>query len=277
MRIIHPTAIIDPTAKLDLTVKVGAYSIIGPNVSIGADCEIDTHVHIKKNTKIGARNNFLHASLIGEPDTEDIPKDQNAEVVIGEDNTFRDFCRIRAGATGKGQNEGATKIGNHNYFMGGTSVGSSCTIGSHNLIIQNCILGKNVHIQDYTYIAGLAYIHHNCRVGSCVIVSGGSAVKKDIPPFALAHGPIARIIGLNSRGLKRAGITPPVRKTIKQAFHIFFPRKDQANQNESRSFAEKIALVRNEILEELSPDSDTYQRIYYLINFIEQSKQGVMT
>ena len=240
-------------------------------MSIGVDCEIDTHVHIKKNTKIGARNRFFHASLIGEAFIGDIPKDHNAEVIIGEDNIFRDFCRIRAGTR-----SGGTRIGNHNYFLGGTSVGSDCKVGNHNLIIQNSILGKNVHIEDYTYISGLSYIHHNCRVGSCVIISGGSSAEKDIPPFALAHGIFARVIGLNSLGLKRAGISPSSRKMIKKAFHIFFPQKNQEDQKKNSSLAEKIVLARSEILEGLPPDSDTYQSISYLVQFIEQSKQGII-
>ncbi len=36
MSLIHATALVDPKAELDSSVQVGPYTIIGPNVRIGA-------------------------------------------------------------------------------------------------------------------------------------------------------------------------------------------------------------------------------------------------
>ena len=41
---IHKTSIIDPKAKISDGVKIGPYSVIGPNVEIGKDTEIQSHV-----------------------------------------------------------------------------------------------------------------------------------------------------------------------------------------------------------------------------------------
>ena len=43
---IHKTAIVDPKALLENNVKIGPYSIIGPDVKIGENTEIQSHVNI---------------------------------------------------------------------------------------------------------------------------------------------------------------------------------------------------------------------------------------
>ena len=51
---IHPQAIIDPSAKLAEGVEVGPWSYIGPDVEIGANTRIESHVVVKGPTKIGS-------------------------------------------------------------------------------------------------------------------------------------------------------------------------------------------------------------------------------
>ena len=41
---IHPTAIVDPGADIGGGTIVGAYCVIGPDVSIGANCWLQHHV-----------------------------------------------------------------------------------------------------------------------------------------------------------------------------------------------------------------------------------------
>ena len=43
---IHPTAIVDSSASIHESVEIGPYSVIGPEVSIAADCELKSHVII---------------------------------------------------------------------------------------------------------------------------------------------------------------------------------------------------------------------------------------
>ncbi len=52
---IHPTAIVDPAARIADGVEIGAYSVIGPNVEIGAG----TRVHSRKASPCHPR---LHSS-----------------------------------------------------------------------------------------------------------------------------------------------------------------------------------------------------------------------
>ena len=43
---IHNTAIIDPKAKISSDVSIGAFTVIGPNVEIGENTIIQSHVSL---------------------------------------------------------------------------------------------------------------------------------------------------------------------------------------------------------------------------------------
>jgi len=43
---IHATAIIDPAAKLPASCQVGPYCVIGPDVELGENCRLLSHVVI---------------------------------------------------------------------------------------------------------------------------------------------------------------------------------------------------------------------------------------
>ena len=61
---IHNTAIIDPKAKISSGVSIGAFTVIGPNVEIGENTIIQSHVSIIGNTKVGKIKKLLHLALI---------------------------------------------------------------------------------------------------------------------------------------------------------------------------------------------------------------------
>ena len=63
---IHKTALIDPKAKLDSSVA-WSISIIGPNVEIGKNTKIQSHVSIIGHTIIGNDNRFFPFSSINIP------------------------------------------------------------------------------------------------------------------------------------------------------------------------------------------------------------------
>ena len=64
---IHKTAIIDSKAKLYKNVQVGPYCIIGPNVEIGENTIIKSHVNISGTVKIGNGNKIYPFVSINDP------------------------------------------------------------------------------------------------------------------------------------------------------------------------------------------------------------------
>src|SRR3989338_2882280 len=60
-------------------------------------------------------------------------------------------------------------------------------------------------------------VHQFTRIGRLAMVSGLSAVNKDVPPFMLCGGRPAVIQGLNVVGMRRADLAPAAREDIKRA------------------------------------------------------------
>ena len=146
---IHPQAIIDPSARLASDVTVGPWTYIGPNVEIGAGTRIESHVVIKGPTKIGANNHIYQFASVGE-DCQDLKYDgEPTELVIGDNNTIREGCTIHRGTV---QDQGITRIGNHNLFMANVHVAHDCVVGSHIIIANNAALAGHVHVDDHTIL-----------------------------------------------------------------------------------------------------------------------------
>ena len=87
---IHKTAIIDSKAKLHSNVKVGPYSVIGANVEIDENTEVQSHVSIVGSTKIGKNNKIYPFASIGN-DPQDLKfEGEETKLEIGNHNKIRE-------------------------------------------------------------------------------------------------------------------------------------------------------------------------------------------
>ena len=68
------TAIIDYKSKISTNVSIGAYTVIGPNVEVGENSIIQSHVSIVGHTKIGKKNKIYSIASIGD-DPQDLKFD----------------------------------------------------------------------------------------------------------------------------------------------------------------------------------------------------------
>jgi UDP-N-acetylglucosamine acyltransferase len=57
------------------------------------------------------------------------------------------------------------------------------------------------------------------------MAASGSMLSLDAPPFAMVAGDRARLVGLNTVGLRRREIPRETRAQIKHAFHLIFHSK----------------------------------------------------
>ncbi len=200
MNNIHKTAIIEEGAILGDNITIGAYTIIGENVKIGDGTRIDSHTVIAGKTTIGKDNHIYSHAAIG-TDPQDLKfNGEDVELIIGDNNKIREFTLFNPGTEGGGS---ITKIGSNNLFMGYVHVAHDVIIGD-NCVFANCAtLAGHVEIDDFVVIGGLTPIHQFCKIGTQVMVGGGSVVTQDIPPFCLAEGNKAVLRGLNLNGLRR--------------------------------------------------------------------------
>lgn len=217
--VIHPTAIVHPQAKLDSSVSVGAHSVIDAGVEIGPNCLVGPLVHITGTTVIGASNRFHAGCVIGDAPQDLKYRDEPTRLQIGDHNVFREHVTVHRSAT---MTE-ATMIGSHGFFMATSHVGHNCVLGDHVILANGAMLGGHVVVQERAFISGNCMVHQFARVGRLALMQGGSAMSKDLPPFTVAMR-VNEICGLNTIGLRRAGIAPNERLELKKLYHELFIR-----------------------------------------------------
>ncbi len=219
---IHPTALVSPDAQLHDSVEVGPFAIIEDGVSLGEDCQIDSHAKICRGVIMGSKNSVGHASVIG-GDPQDLTFDSNISsgVIIGNGNTFREYVTIHR-STEAGKN---TIVGDGNFMMGTSHLAHDVTIGNQNVLANNAMVAGHVQMGSHIFMGGGAGYHQFIHVGDYSIIQGNGGATQDIPPYCIVHG-INQLSGLNIIGLKRAGFKPEERKEIKAAYRALFQGRD---------------------------------------------------
>ena len=193
---VHPNAFIDPSAELDDGV------IVGPDVTIGKGTQIGSNAVISGRTQIGINNKVFPSVFIG-LDPQDLKyKGAPTEVIIGDNNTFRECVTINK-ATDEGEK---TIIGNNNLLMAYTHIGHNCELGNRIVLSNSVQVAGHVKIEDKAIIGGCLGIHQFVHIGYLAMIGGMTRVDRDVPPFCLAEGHPGRLRGLNRIGIKRSGL-----------------------------------------------------------------------
>ena len=215
---IHSSSIVSPTAQIADDVEIGPLCVIESGVQIGSGCRLSSHVVIKEATVLGRDNHVdVGAVLGGAPQHLGVGKEVGG-TVIGDGNRFREFVTIhRAYLPDKN-----TRIGNQNMFMASSHVGHDCAVGDSNILANNVLLAGHVTVGDQNYFGGGAAVHQFCRAGSLAMIGGLARITRDIPPYVLVDGTTNCLVGLNSIGLRRAGMPPEIRRELKDAYRIAF-------------------------------------------------------
>ncbi|TXJ09730.1 MAG: acyl-ACP--UDP-N-acetylglucosamine O-acyltransferase [Acinetobacter sp.] len=255
---IHPTAIIHPSAKIAADVQIGAYSIIGENVSIASGTIVHSHVVIAGYTRIGQHNQIFQFSSVGERCQDLKYNGEETWLEIGDYNTIREHCTLHRGTV---QDQGLTKIGDHNLLMVNTHVAHDCMIGSHNIIANNVGIAGHVHVGDYVLLGGNSGIHQFCRIDSYSMVGGASLILKDVPAFVMVSGNPAHAHGMNFEGMRRKGWSKETIGGLRQAYKILY-RSNLTTQD-------AVERIRNEILPQVV-------EVQLLLDSLQHSTRGIV-
>ena len=197
---IHNTTIVDKKAIISNSAKIGAYSIIGPDVVIEDNVVVHTHVNIVGNTKIGAGTKIFPFASIGTQPQDLKYKGEKNSLVIGKNNTIREYVTINPGTESGGS---VTKIGDNCLFMIASHVAHDCNIGNDVVIANNVPLGGHVTIEDSVVIGGNSAVQQFTRIGRLAMIGGMTGVLKDVVPFGLSFGNRNYLRGVNLIVLRR--------------------------------------------------------------------------
>lgn len=254
---IHPTAIIASTAQVDSTAIIGPYCIISDNVTIGANTELKAHVNVAGPTKIGANNTIYSFCSLGEAPQDEGYQGEPTELVVGDNNLFREYISISRGTVKGG---GLTKIGSHNMFMAYVHIGHDCIVGDYVNMTNNTALAGHVEVDDYARLGGYTLVHQFCRIGTSAFTGMGAAINKDVTPYTLVAGNYARAVGINKIGLQRSGFSKEAIAGLTKAFKAFA----QKRQSKDAALAETEALAQQ------------HAEVATFVNFVSSSPRGII-
>ncbi len=252
---IHATAIVADGAQLHPSVEVGPFTIIDDGAVIGEGTVIGSGVRIHSGCRIGAHNRIFDNAVLGAL-PQDLGFDPATEtfLTIGDNNVLREGVNISR-ATKEGE---STRLGDNCFFMCNVHLGHDCDFGSNIIIAPGAVIGGHVAVADRAFISGVVAVHQFCRIGELAMIAGGTKVVKDIPPFAMADGNPATLIGNNVVGLRRNGYDAKQRAAIKNSYKTLF----------------KSGLNTSQALAQLKHEAHGSE-VAAIIDFFEQSKRGV--
>ena len=115
-------------------------------------------------------------------------------------------------------------------------------------------MAGHVNIGDYAIIGGSSAVHQFAKIGRHVMISGGSLVRKDVPPFTKSGREPLTYAGINSIGLKRRGLSDELIIEIQEIYRYVYLKglnnqdaliEIEANIPQSNERDEIVAFIRN--------------------------------
>ena len=248
---IHQTAIIDPKAIISKNVKIGAYSVIGPEVVIEDNTEIQSHVSIVGYTKIGNNNKIYPFASIGNDPQDMKYKGEKTSLIIGNNNIIREYVTINPGTV---QGGGTTIVGNENLLMIGAHIAHDCRLGNKIVIANNAAIAGHAIIDDYVILGGNCGVHQFTRIGKMAMVGGMTGVSRDVIPYGLSTGNRNVLNGINIVGLRRINTPNKDIICLTDAYKDMFKTENLSENLKNLNIEFKQNELVNEVIEFINKD-----------------------
>ncbi len=253
---IHPLTYIHPEAKIGKNVTIEPFAVVHKDVEIGDDCWIASNVTIMDGARIGKNCKIFPGAVIAAIPQDLKYKGENSLAIIGDNCTIRECVTINKGTAATMK----TVVGNNCLIMAYCHIAHDCSIGNFCIFSNNTTLAGHITIGDYVILAGLVAVQQYVKVGNHAFITGGSLVRKDVPPFVKAAREPLSYMGVNSVGLKRRGFNIDTINHILDIYRILYVR----GYNTSKA----LGIIEAEI--HVSDERDE------ILSFIRESGRGVM-
>ncbi len=201
--------------KYNISNYIHHTSIIGENVTIGYNNYIGPYCVISSNTVIGDNNRFEGHCSIGSP-AESIGyfESQDGNLVIGNNNIFREFITINAGTTK------TTRVGNNIIMLRGTHVGHDAVIEDKANLSCNTIIGGFTYVMEGVNMGLGTITHQLLKIGAYSMIGMGTIItkKSNIKPGGVYVGNPARFIKDNTFGLEKNNVSLEYLEELNQRY-----------------------------------------------------------
>jgi len=216
--VISPLASVHPDAKIAGNVRIDAFAVVEHDTVLGDGSWIMSGGHVMAGSRLGKNCRIHQGAVVG-----GMPQDlkfsgEYSEVFLGDGCIVRECATINRGTRAYGK----TTLGKECLVMAYAHVAHDCIIGDHVILVNNVALAGHVEISDWTILGGLSAVHQFVKIGSHVMVGGGSLVRKDIPPYiTVAREPLT-FEGVNAVGLRRRGFSNARIEEIHHAYRLLY-------------------------------------------------------
>lgn len=232
------------------------FAVIHNNVVIGDGTWIGSNVTIMEGARIGKNCNIFPGSVISAPPQDLKYQGEDTITEIGDNTTIRECVTINRGTSDRMK----TVVGNNCLIMAYSHIAHDCVVGNNCIFSNNTTLAGHITVGDYVVMAGMTAVHQFCTVGSHAFVTGGSLVRKDVPPYVKAAREPLSYVGINSVGLRRRGFSAEKIREIQNIYRILY----QQNYNNTQA----SNIIEAEM--EATPERDE------ILQFIKDSQRGIM-
>jgi UDP-N-acetylglucosamine acyltransferase len=217
----QPLAYVHPGAKIAKNVVIEPFTTIHNNVVIGEGTWIGSNVTIMEGARIGKNCNIFPGSVISAVPQDLKFQDEETIVEIGDNTTLREYVTINRGTVDKGK----TVVGKNCLIMAYCHIAHDCVVGDNCIFSNNSTLAGHVSVGNHVILAGMTAVHQFCTIGQHAFITGGSLVRKDVPPFVKGAREPMSYVGINSIGLRRRGFTSEKIREIQNIYRILYQKK----------------------------------------------------
>ena len=215
---LSPLAYIHPEARLGENVTVEPFAYIDKDVVIGDHSYIGPNAVIYAGSRLGKHNRIFPGAVIGAIPQDLKFKGEYTLAILGDYVTVRESATVNRGTSASGK----TVVGSHTLIMANAHVAHDCVVGEHVVMANSVALAGHVEVGDWAVLGGLAAVQQFTKIGAHVMVSGGSMVRKDIPPFIKVGKSPLTYEGVNSLGLRRRGFSNEKIREIQDIYRAIY-------------------------------------------------------
>ncbi len=253
---ISQKAEVNSNAKIDKGVTIESFSVIEEDVEIGEGTWIGPNVTIMNGARIGKNCQIFPGAVISA-----IPQDlkyqgEKTTAEIGNNSIIRECVTINKGTADRHK----TALGDNCLVMAYSHLAHDAIVGNNVILANNATIAGHVVIEDFAILEGIVAVQQFVRIGAHSFITGGSLVRKNVPPFVKAAREPISYAGINSVGLKRRGFDLESIHLIEDIYRILYVK------------GVNISNAVSEIQDEIEDSPYKTQ----ILEFIDKSSKGII-
>jgi len=253
---ISPLAYVDKKAQIGNDVVIEPFAMVDADTVIGDGCKIASNAVIYSGSILGANCKVFPGAVIGAAPQDLKYRGEATKAIIGDNVLIRECVTINRGTKAYGK----TVVEDNTLLMAYVHVAHDCHV-KRNCIIANAVnLAGHVILGEHVSIGGMTAIQQFVNIGDHTYITGGSLVRKNVPPYVKAAREPLSYVGVNRIGLERRGFTKESIDRIQDIYRILF----------IKGWSMSKAL---EHIEKAMPES---KEKIDILEFIDKSEKGLL-